>query len=107
MLTSSTSWLHDPGTEELANLLGLTGIFCCRLICFWVVATTIADDARAMPTIAARVLQDIDDSAAAAAAFSYVVAASSSLMPAADPVESAAQQWCTGPVWTADSAGVD
>ena len=88
-------------------MLGPTGIFWCRLNCCRVVATTIADDARAMPTIAARVLQDINDLAAAAAAFSRVAAASSSLMPAADLVESAAQQWCTDPMWTADSAGVD
>ena len=62
MLASSTSRLHDPGREELANMLGATGSFCCRLNRFRVVATTIADGARAMATIAARVLQASIDS---------------------------------------------
>ena len=43
-------------------MLGATGSFCCRLNRCQVVATTIADGARAMATIAARVLQASIDS---------------------------------------------
>ena len=88
-------------------MLGATGSFCCRLNRCQVVATTIADGARAMATIAARVLQASIDSPTSAGAFLHVAAASSLLTSATHMVESAACQCCIGPVWTAGSAGVD
>ena len=63
-------------------MLGATGSFCCRLNRCRVVATTIADGARAMATIAARVLQASIDSPTSAGAFLHVAAASSLLTSA-------------------------
>ena len=48
--------------EELANQLGATGFFFCRLNCFWVVAVIIVKDAGAMPMTAAHDLQASIDS---------------------------------------------
>ena len=63
-------------------MLGATGSFCCRLNRCRVVATTIADGARAMATIVARVLQASIDSPTSAGAFLHVAAASSLLTSA-------------------------
>ena len=63
-------------------MLGATGSFCCRLNRCRVVATIIADGARAMATIAARVLQASIDSPTSAGAFLHVAAASSLLTSA-------------------------
>ena len=61
--------VRGTGREELADTLGATGFFCCRLNRCRVVATTIADGSRAMATIAARVLQASIDSPTAACCF--------------------------------------